>query len=192
MTSTVDERLRLAEADLAAERRHAHRLRVVLFLVFVALCAAMTAVLHDRPSYLGNHGDATIRECLKVMREHASPDTRKQAIWVGLHQCVLFLDELVLYALVGRASAQHGSWGLMEKWGDDAAPKMVAVRSWLAGNGGGSGGGGGGGQEIAARVAALEAIVSTLQAQAAQAIADAAAANAEIRRLQSALRDAVR
>ncbi len=94
MTSTVDERLRLAEADLAAERRHAHRLRVVLFLVFVALCAAMTAVLHDRPSYLGNHGEASIRECIQVMRGHASPDTRKQAIWVGLHQCVLFIDEL--------------------------------------------------------------------------------------------------
>lgn len=119
-----------------------------------------------------------------------------EAMGEYLRLCDRFLDELVLYALVGRASAQHGSWGLMEKWGDDAAPKMAAVRAWLAGNGGGSGGGGngggGGGQEIAARVAALEALVATLQAQTAQAIADAAAASAEVRRLQAALRDAVR
>lgn len=88
------ERLQIAEAELAAERRRARILRVVLFLAFVALCAAMTVVLHDRPSYSGDHARATIGECIQVLREHASPDTRKQAIWIGMHQCVLFIDEL--------------------------------------------------------------------------------------------------
>lgn len=88
------DRLRSAEEELASERRRAHLLRVVLFLAFVALCTAMTVVLSDRPSYSGDHVNATIRECIKVLREHASPDTRKQAIWIGMHQCVLFIDEL--------------------------------------------------------------------------------------------------
>lgn len=88
------ERLRIAEAELAAERRRAHLLRVVLFLAFVALCAAMTVVLHDRPSYSGDHARATIAECIDVMRRHESPDHRKRAIWVGMHQCVLFIEEL--------------------------------------------------------------------------------------------------
>lgn len=117
------------------------------------------------------------------------------AMTAYLTLCDRYLDELVLYALVGRASAQHGCWGLMEQWGDEAAPKMAAARAWLGlGGGGGNGGGNGGGgsAELTARVAALEALVGVLQAQVAQAVADAAAASGEIRRLREALREAVR
>lgn len=80
-------------AQLQAERRRGHRVRVLAFLLFVALTGAAVG-LTQQPSYASNHLAATITECIDVIEHNNIPAEKRRAAAVGMAQCVRFLMAL--------------------------------------------------------------------------------------------------